>query len=115
MSQWLAMLVSMAIEAVVAAALIAALRWGSPARAALSAVLGTLLTHWLAWNCAPAVIAAIGVVPGFLAVEAAVTLVEAGVYRFLVPTPVGRALTLSLAANGVSSGTGVVLAAFNQL
>ena len=115
MPQWLAMLLSMGIEAVVAAALISALGWGSAARAAAAAVLGTLLTHWLAWNSAPWVMAAVGDVPGFLGVEAAVTLVEAVVYRFLVPAPAGRALVLSLAANGISSGVGVVLYLFNWL
>lgn len=115
MPQWLAMLLSMGIEAIVAAMAVAALGWGSAARAAAAAVLGTLLTHWFAWNSAPGVMAAVGDVPGFLVVEAAVTLVEAGVYRVLLPTPVGRALVLSLAANGISSGVGAVLYAFNLL
>lgn len=115
MSQWLAMLLSMGIEAVVAAALIAVLGWGNAARAAAAAAFGTLLTHWVAWTSAPSVMAALGDVPGFVAVEAAVTLVEAVVYRLLVPTPAGRALLLSFAANGISSGVGVVLYVFNWL
>ena len=115
MSQPAAMVLSIAIEAAIAMALIAVLRWGSPARAAVSATLGTLLTHWFAWHSAPPVMAAIGVVPGFVAVEAIVTLVEAGVYFFLVPVSSLRALLLSLAANGSSAAAGVVLAALNLL
>ena len=49
MSQSRALLLSMATEAAVACALIAALRWGSSARAALAAIVGTLATHGLAW------------------------------------------------------------------
>lgn len=115
MSQPLAMLLSIAIEAAVAAALIGALRWGNAGRAAAAAAVGTLLTHWFAWHRSPPVMAVIGDVPGFVAVEACVTLVEAGVYRFLVPVSLGRALVLSLAANGSSAAVGIVLAAFNLL
>ena len=43
------------------------------------------------------------------------TLVESGVYQFLVPVSLGRALVLSLAANGSSAAVGIVLAAFNLL
>ncbi len=109
------MVLSIAIEAVVAAALIALLRWGNPARAALSATLGTLLTHWFAWHAAPPVMASIGVVTGFFVIEAGVTLVEATVYRVLVPVNPVRALLLSLAANGSSAAIGAALAAFNLL
>jgi hypothetical protein len=115
MSQPAAMMLSIAIEAIVAAGLIAVLRWGSPARAALSATIGTLLTHWFAWHLAPPVMAAIGVIPGFIAIESCVTLVEAVVYFFLVPVNSLRALLLSLAANGSSAAAGVVLAALNLL
>ena len=108
MSQPLAMLLSIGIEAPIAAALIRALGWGSAARAAAAAALGTLLTHWFAWNWSQPLMAAIGDTPGFLAVEAGVTVVEAVVYRFLVPVNVGRALALSLAANGGSAAIGIV-------
>ncbi len=115
MSQPLAMLLSIAIEAAVATALISALRWGSAARAAAAATVGTLLTHWFAWHWSPPLMAVIGDAPGFVAVEACVTLVESGVYQFLVPVSLGRALVLSLAANGSSAAVGIVLAAFNLL
>jgi hypothetical protein len=115
MSQPAAMMLSIAIEAIVAARLIAALHWGRPARAALSATIGTLLTHWFAWHSAPPVMAAIGVIPGFVAVESCVTVAEAAVYFLLVPVSSLRALLLSLAANGSSAAAGVVLAAFNLL
>jgi hypothetical protein len=115
MSQPLAMLLSIGIEAAIASALIRVLGWGSAARAAAAAALGTLLTHWFAWHWSPPLMAAIGDIPGFIAVEAGVTVVEAGVYRFLVPIGLGRALALSLAANSGSAAAGVVLAAFNLL
>jgi hypothetical protein len=115
MSQWQAMLASIVIEAVVAAALITALAWGHAARAAAAATLGTLITHWFAWHSAPPLMAAIGNIPGFVAIETGVTLVEAVVYRFLVPVGLGRALILSLVANGCSAGTGILLATFNLL
>jgi len=113
MSQPLAMLLSIAIEAAVAAVLIGALRWGSAGRAAAAATVGTLLTHWFAWQWSPPVMAVIGDIPGFIAVEACVALVESGIYRFLVPLSLGHALVLSLAANGSSAALGIVLAAFN--
>jgi len=115
MSQLVAMLLSIGIEAAIASALIAALAWGSAVRAAAAAAFGTLLTHWFAWHWSPPLMAAVGGIPGFIAAEAGVTLVEAGVYRFLVPVGVGRALVLSLAANGSSAAAGVILAAFNLL
>jgi hypothetical protein len=107
------MLLSIAIEAAVAAVLISALCWGSAARAAAAATVGTLLTHWFAWHWSSPLMTAIGDIPGFIAVEACVTMVEAGVYRFLVPVNLVRALVLSLAANGSSAVVGLVLAAFN--
>jgi hypothetical protein len=109
------MLLSIGIEAAIAAALIRALGWGRAARAAAAATLGTMLTHWFAWHGSPPLMATIGDIPGFVAVEAGVTVVEAGVYRFLVPVDYGRALVLSLAANGGSAAIGIVLAAFNLL
>jgi hypothetical protein len=115
MTQWQAMLASIVAEATVAAALVATLAWGRAARAAAAATLGTLITHWFAWNSAPPLMAAIGDIPGFVAIETGVTLVEAVVYRFLVPVDLGRALVLSLAANGCSAGAGLLLGAFNLL
>lgn len=113
MAQWQAMLASIVIEAVVAAALITVLAWGRAARAAAAATLGTLITHWFAWNWAPPLMAAIGDTPGFVAIETGVVLVEAMVYRFLVPVDRGRALVLSFAANSCSAGAGILLATFN--
>lgn len=115
MSQWQAMLASIVIEAVVAAVLIVRLRWGSAARAASAASLGTLVTHWPAWKIAPALAASLGDVAGFVTLETAVTVVEAGVYLLLATANPRRALTLSLAANACSAAVGIVLYAFNLL
>ena len=115
LSQPLAMLLSIAVECVIAAAFVRVLGWGRAWRGAAAAALGTLLTHWLAWHGAPAAMAAIGDIEGFVAVEAGVTIVEAVVYRYVVPVSPLRALIISLAANGASAGVGVLLAAFNLL
>ena len=71
MSQPLAMLLSIAIEAAVAAALISALRWGSAARAAAAATVGTLLTHWFAWHWSLPLMAAIGDIQALLRLKLA--------------------------------------------
>jgi len=115
LSQPLAMLLSIAVEAAIAAAWIRVLGWGSALRAAVAATLGTMLTHWFAWHGAPIAMAAIGDAKGFVAVEAAVTIIEAAVYWYVVPLSPLRALVTSLAANGGSAAVGVVLAAFNVL
>jgi hypothetical protein len=109
MPEWLALLLSIAIEAVVAAAMIEMLRWGSGRQAALAATLGTLATHPLAWNGMILLMEQLDYGPAFLCVEAAVVLAESLAYMLCARQPVGRALLLSLVANGASSGFGLAL------
>lgn len=113
MTQVSALLVSIAIEAAVAAAAIRVLRWGRSSRAALAAALGTLLTHWIAWQVVPTAMNIIGTMPGFLAVELVVTAVEAVVYLFIVPLSAVRAIVMSLIANGSSAVAGIILTALS--
>jgi hypothetical protein len=112
MSQPFALLLSILIEASVASAVVAALRWGSGIRAALAAALGTLATHWPAWQAIAHLDGMVGYLPAVLVVETAVVLVESVVYRMLVPLPGRRALSISLVANGASVVVGLALYAF---
>jgi hypothetical protein len=109
MSEWLALSISILVEAAVAAALVAGLRWGSGLRAALAATLGTLATHPFAWNGMLILIDEFDYWTAFFCVEAAVVLVETLAYILCTRLPVGRALFASLIANSASSGLGLAL------
>ncbi len=109
MQQSLALIVSVAIEAAVAAVLVGRLGWGSGVRAAVVAALATLATHWLAWWCMLRLMEPLGYAIAFAGVEAAVVLAESMAYLVFVPLPVGRALLTSLAANAASAGLGLAL------
>lgn len=109
MTQMQALLLSMLSEAAVAAALVAWLRWGAPARAAGAAVLATLLTHWAVWLLMPRLYGPLGYWGAFALAEAAVVLAEAAVYRLIAVRGAGRALLVSLAANAASAGLGLVI------
>jgi len=107
MSQIQALLFSIAIEAVVAFALIRALRWGGGTRAALSATIGTLITHPVAWPAMLHLMAPLGYWAAVALVESGVVLAESVAYRLIVPLPWRRALIASLVANGASTGAGL--------
>ena len=111
--QWLALLLSIAIEATVGAVFVTALDWGSGLRTALAAALGTLATHWLAWWCMLELIEPLGYATAFVTVEAGVVGAETIVFRALVPLPIGRALMTSLAVNAASAGVGIAVDALN--
>lgn len=109
MPEWLALLISIVVEALVAAALVGGLGWGTGPRAALSAALGTLATHGFAWNGMLMLMESQEYWTAFLCVEAAVVLVESLAYILCARLPLGRALFASLIANGASSGLGLAL------
>lgn len=111
MSQSTALLLSLVTEALTALALVRAWGegWARAARAALAAVLATLLTHPLAWAAMLGLMDEIGYAAAVALVEAAVVLMESLAYRLLVPLPGGRALLASLVANGASAGLGLLL------
>jgi hypothetical protein len=115
MTQSLALLLSIVVEAISAYALIGACGWGSPLRAGLAAALGTLTTHWGAWSSIIWLIETneIDYAPAVAAVESAVVLVEAIGYRLIVPLPLSQALLASFIANGASTASGLVLYALN--
>lgn len=112
-SERLALLISIGTELVVASALIVVLRWGSAARTALAAAIGTIMTHWLAWWAMIQLMDVLGYVAAFVLVETAVTLVEGIAYALLVPLRVNRALAVSLIANAASAGLGLVIEALD--
>jgi hypothetical protein len=113
MTQFVALLLSILIEAAVAAALVAALRWGNGFRAATAAIIGTLATHWLAWWAAPPLEALFGYAAAAAAAETMVVLAESVVYLFVASLPYRRALATSLVANAASFGLGLALYALN--
>jgi hypothetical protein len=105
--QTMAMLASMGLEALAAAALLRATGWGRPWRGAAAAVLGTLLSHPLAWGGISLAQERLGYWPAVLGVEALVALAEAPAYRVLVPIPWRRALLAALLANAISTAAGL--------
>jgi hypothetical protein len=108
MPQALALLLSIAIEAVIAFAAVRALRWGGGGRAAISATVGTLITHPIVWHAVPVLEPILGYIATVVLVETAVVIVESGPYWLIVPLAWPRALTISLIANGASASTGFV-------
>lgn len=108
MSQTAALILSIAIEAVVAFALIRALGWGSGLNAAFAAAIGTLITHPLAWLLILWLDAPLGYAAAVALVETGVVLAESIAYRLIVKLPWRRSLTASLVANAASTATGLL-------
>jgi hypothetical protein len=113
MTELQALLLSIVIEAAVAAALVGALRWGSPLRAAFAASLATLMTHWFAWHGVLWLEAPLGYRAAVLIVESAVVVCESFVYLAIVPLPPRRAFIASLIANAASTAAGLTLYALD--
>jgi hypothetical protein len=107
MTQTEALILSLALEAAVAFALVCGLRWGSGARAALAAIVGTLFTHPLVWLSLPRLEVPLGYWWALALVEGGVVLVESLPYRLFVPLRWRRALLASLVANAASTGAGL--------
>ena len=112
MSQTAALVLSIAIEAIVAFALIRALGWGSGLNAALAASLGTLVTHPIAWVLILRVEGPIGYAGAVALTETGVVLAESVAYRLLVPLAWRRSLLASLIANASSTAAGLFYYAF---
>lgn len=111
MSQIVALLLTLSTEAAVVLALVAMARWRPPGlgRWLVAALCVSLVTHPIAWWAHGVLPLALW--PRALLIEAAVIVIEAGLYRGLVPAPTLRALAVSAAANGASFGLGVALTA----
>jgi hypothetical protein len=112
MSQTAALILSIAIEAVVAFVLIRALRWGRGVRAALAATLGTLVTHPFVWALVPRFEPVLGYTATVALVESGVMLAESVAYRLIGPLVWRRALVASLIANAASTAAGLLYYAF---
>ena len=108
MSQTTALVLSIAIEAVVAFALIRALGWGSGLNAALAAALGTLVTHPIAWVLMLRLESPLGYTAAVALVETGVVLAESIAYRLLVKLVWRRSLLASLIANAASTAAGLL-------
>lgn len=109
MTPLLALLLSLATEAPIAAAVVAIVGWCRPARAAAAAIIGTLLTHRLAWEAVLVATDHMAWAAAVLLVEAAVVIAEAIVYRVMTGLSIPRALLVSVLANAGSTALGVAL------
>jgi hypothetical protein len=108
MTQLEAMALSVASEAVVAAVVARGLRF-PPLRAALAAVVGTVVTHPLLWLAFPRVDDAIGYWTAVTILEAAVVVVESVGYRVALRCGWAAALLVSFVANAASTGLGLFI------
>jgi hypothetical protein len=108
MSQIQALILSIAVEAVIAFALVRGLRWGRGLLAALAATLGTLFTHPVVWTIVPPLETPLGYATAVVLAETGVVLAESVAYRLIVPLAWPRALVASLIANGGSVAAGLV-------
>ena len=107
MNQTSAFLLTLAIEVPIAVGLVAACRWapGTTARVAAVAVGASLITHPLLWMAADT----LGTWPRMFAAEGLITLVEGGVYAFAGGLGPRRGLLVSVVANAVSFGAGLLI------
>ena len=108
MTQTHALILSIAIEAVVAFVVVRGLRWGGGTRAALAATVGTLVTHPFVWYAVPRLEGPLGYGPAVVLIESGVVLAESVAYRLIVPLDWRRALPASLLANAASTGAGLL-------
>ena len=112
MTQWLALALSLAIEVPAAVAGVLLLRWlPAPAagRLAVVAAAATLITHPLAWNANIYLRHALPFVWRGLLIESAVVLVEGVLYARLARLGWRRGAAVSLGANGLSFGLGLLI------
>ncbi len=103
MTQAGALLLSLAIEVPVVGAVEGR---GRPLAVAAAA---TLLTHPFAWNGWQALIPHLPWLGRALLVELSVVAVEAALYAWLLRLPAARAVALSLCANALSFGLGLLV------
>lgn len=108
MDQATALLVSIAVEAIVAASVLALSGWGAPWRGVAAALAATLLTHPAVWWSFPEIELSTSYRTAFAVTEALVVLVEMLAYRLILPLGWWRALALSFIANAASAGVGVL-------
>jgi hypothetical protein len=107
--QAVSLIFSIVIEAIVAFAWLRAFGWGNGWRGALSATVGTLITHPIVWRTVPPLEEAIGYGAAVALIEAGVVLAESIPYRLIVPLAWKRALAVSLVANAASACAGIAV------
>jgi hypothetical protein len=111
MSEFEAMLLSVAIEAPIAFAIVAIRRWPcrGPLDAAIAIALATAVTHPQLWTAAQWLYPRIGFWATAAGAETVVVAVEAAIISWATGLPATRSLALSLLANGASTLIGIAL------
>ena len=111
MTEFEAMLLSVAIEAPIAFAITAITRWPSrgPLNAAIAISLATAVTHPQLWTAALWLYPRIGYWPTAGVTETAVAVVEAAIVAWATALSPARALVLSVVANSASTLVGLLL------
>ena len=111
MGQLGALLFSLLVEVPTALGLARLARWLAPGqgrRLALTALAATLLSHPFAWLGNRLLAVALPFAGRAALIEIGVAMFEAALYWRLVPLPPRRALAISLVANTLSFGLGLV-------
>lgn len=108
MDQATALLLSIAVEAAVAAGMLGLSGWGRPLLGVAAAAAGTLITHPLVWGAFPQIELWTNYWTAFAVVEALVVLAETFAYRLILPVEWPRALALSFVANAASATVGML-------
>lgn len=111
MIQFEAMLLSMAIEAPIAFAIVLATRWPSRGawHVALAAIVATAVTHPQLWMATLWLEPRLSYWSALGIGEAAVVLIEAAVIAWATGLTAVRSLIVSAATNGASAAVGIVL------
>ena len=109
MTQAVAFFLSVAIEAVAAAAIARASGWSSWRLASIAACVGTVATHPMVWRLLPPFAEVVGYWYALAGLEIAVVLVEGLAYRLLATQTIARALVFSAIVNSISLGLGMTL------
>jgi hypothetical protein len=107
----LALVISVAIEAPIAYAIVAATKWPGrgPLHAAAAAAVATAVTHPQLWfNAVPWLSDRVGYWPSVAVGEIAVVLVEGALITWMAQLKLQRAMLVSLVANAASFAAGVL-------
>jgi hypothetical protein len=111
MQEAVALAISAAVEAPVAALVVYAARW--PCRGALhaglAAAVATAVTHPQLWEAAMWAYPRFGYWPSIVALEALVVVAEALLIQWMAKLALHRALAVSLAANAASCAVGLTI------
>jgi hypothetical protein len=111
MLEFEALLISAAIEAPIAFAVVRATNWPSRGalHAGLAAAVATAVTHPQLWEAAFWAFPRFGYWPSTIALEAIVVIVEAGLIAWMAGLSPRRALLLSLVTNTASCAAGFII------